>query len=56
MVQALRGMIRPFGTRLFTRFISYTGIIYKLHQSAGLVGTPREQAGVILDGEWMDEG
>ena len=21
-----------------------------------LVGTPREQAGVLLDGEWMDEG
>ena len=21
-----------------------------------LVGTPREQAGVLLNGEWMDEG
>ena len=21
-----------------------------------LVGTPREQVGVLLDGEWMDEG
>ena len=30
--------------------------IYKLHQSFGyLVGTPREQAGVAGDGEWMDE-
>ena len=48
-------------TRYGTRFTRYDTsfwymIIYRLHQSAGLVGTPREQAGVVLDGEWMDEG
>ena len=30
--------------------------IYKLHQGFGYwVGTPREQAGGVVDGEWMDE-
>ena len=35
MIQDLQGMIQAFGTRLFTRFTSYTGGIYKLHQSVG---------------------
>ena len=48
-------MIQIFGTRLFTRFTGYTGVIYKRHQNAGLVGTPREQVYGAVNGERMDE-
>ena len=61
MVQDLQGMIQAFVhdylqaeaqdlqavQELFTSFIKI---------SDSLVGTPREQAGGVGDGEWMNEG
>ena len=44
------------GYKLWYKIYKLYRSIYKLHQSFGyLVGTPREQAGVAVDGEWMDE-
>ena len=55
----IQGEDTSFSTRFYklrhTIYKLYRGI-YKLHQGFGyLVGTPREKAGGVGDGEWMDE-